>query len=77
MKAVRKPIPVEVVQVGSVEAVAAQYPFIIFSGFRVYNELHDSFVGFKLGDYLCVEDPHDVYPIDRALFERSYTVVNG
>lgn len=43
--------------------------------FRVWNDLHRSFVGVKPGDFLRVDDLNDVYPIDRATFEATYEEV--
>lgn len=43
--------------------------------FSVFNALHSSWVGFAPGDFLRVDSPGDVYPIDRATFEETYELV--
>lgn len=44
-------------------------------GYEVYNELHDKWLGFALGDYVNVTDPRDYYPIHRDYIERCYETV--
>lgn len=41
-------------------------------GGEVYNELHDSWIGFKFGDVFNVTKNEDVYPIEREIFEKTY-----
>lgn len=42
---------------------------------RVWNELHRSWIVCSAGDFLRVDTPGDVYPIDRATFEATYELV--
>lgn len=80
MKAVKKPIPIEVVEFdpddipNGVQISGNDDPP---EAYGVFNQLHSSWIGIKRGDYLNVTDLTDVYPIDRATFERTYTVVDG
>lgn len=40
--------------------------------FFVWNELHQSRVYLKYGDYIRVDMDNDWYPIDRNIFMRTY-----
>lgn len=87
MKAVKKPIPIEVEEFqpdklpwpgkmcsGTYE-IKSPYAGAVF--YRVFNELHNSWINVNPGDYLNVSDKtgRDIYPIDRATFERTYDVL--
>lgn len=79
MKAIKKPIPIEIVEFDpnslSPDGVSISGNDEEPSAFAVFNKLHSSWIGLKPGDYLNVTDLGDVYPIDRATFERTYDVV--
>lgn len=45
------------------------------SYYAVWNELHQSNIRIEEGDWVCVDDPGDVYPVKRVIFEATYTSV--
>ncbi|HSH45179.1 MAG TPA: hypothetical protein VK966_04960 [Longimicrobiales bacterium] len=69
-------VPVEGADV-VVRAVAAPIESLAADAvrFEAWNELHESWVGLRPGDFLRVDKPGDVYPIDRATFEATYELV--
>lgn len=76
MKAIKKPIPIEVVVFGEVEPP----PFVncrpkIGGGWEVWNQPGQAWVLVKEGDYLNVSDANDIYPIPKGVFEASYDIV--
>lgn len=78
MKAVKKAVVIEVVEFDphDIVPVGAMLQVDPDDGsWRVFNELHTSWIGVKPGDYLNVTSLADVYPIDRAYFESHYDVV--
>lgn len=81
MKAVKKPIPIEVEEFQPSMSV---WPMCCESGqgdyagqYVVYNALHGSYIQIKPGDYINVTDRsgRDIYPIDRETFYRTYEVL--
>lgn len=82
--AAKKPIPITVVAFendvpGLPEFVRVEMEQLVGTNlvqFKVWNELHKSFIGFKIGDYLNVTDANDVYPIDRDYFDKHYEVLS-
>lgn len=80
MKAVKKPIPIEVVQFGP-RALTHLPSYVQWrhadSKYSVFNARHSSWIDVKIGDYLNVTDTtgRDIYPIDRETFDRTYDVV--
>lgn len=77
MKAVKKPIPIEVEEF---QPDRLPWPLRVHSddaGYYVLNELHGSSIKIQPGDYVNVTDKtgRDIYPIDRATFERTYDVM--
>lgn len=81
MKAVKKPIPIEVVifdpHTTDLPAYVQWRSNEQAFTYAVFNALHSSWIEVKPGDYLNVNDRtgHDIYPIDRATFERTYYVI--
>lgn len=43
--------------------------------YAVYNKLHNSWIGLKIGDYINIENPEDNYPVDAKYFEEHYEIV--
>ena len=79
MKAIKKPIPIEVVVF---DPLGPGHPGVkIGAGAgteykpAVWNALHQSWIGLSPGDYLNVTNPKDIYPIAKAVFETTYEVV--
>lgn len=70
----RKPEVIEAVQFapGVPLPVGTQIEYGIDTPWRVWNALHESWIGFRAGDWLRVDNPEDVYPIDAATFARTY-----
>lgn len=81
MKAVKKPIPIEVVEfqpdTRGVLPVSVMWRSNSDDTYAVFNSLHNSWIEVKPGDYLNVNDQtgRDIYPIDRETFERTYDIV--
>lgn len=73
MKAVKRPIPIEVVQFTLAAPPACVQARADGSHF-VWNELHQSEINIKPGDYLNVTSPGDIYPIEEAVFASTYVV---
>lgn len=77
MKAIKKPIPIEVEEF---QPNVQPWPKQVHStpqGYEVFNALHESWIKIQPGDYVNVTDKsgQDIYPIDRATFERTYDIV--
>lgn len=82
MKAIKKPVPIEVE-----EFIPSKQPWPQCVGkidltdhaveYYVYNKLHDSRIKIQSGDYINVTDitGTDVYPIEAAVFRKTYTVI--
>lgn len=47
-----------------------------FGDWEVWNALHGSWIKFKDGDYIRVDDRNDNYPIDEETFRNSYELIN-
>jgi hypothetical protein len=82
MKAIKKPIPIEVVVFDPAAPLTLPI-FVVWRrndplGYSVFNALHGSWIDVQIGDYLNVSDQtgRDIHPIDRATFERTYDVVD-
>lgn len=44
--------------------------------YEVWNQLHESWIKLKPGDYVRIDDSNDNYPIDEDTFNNTYTLVN-
>lgn len=73
---VKRPLPVCVIETESSDQLhgftAIVWRKTRIDGGEVYNQLHDSWIGFKFGDMLNVTTPGDIYPIERSVFENTY-----
>lgn len=81
MKAVKKPIPIEVEEF---QPEKLPWPPQVHAKplkgcYEVFNDLHQSWITIQPGDYVNVTDKtgRDIYPIDRATFARTYDIVEG
>ena len=77
MKYRRRPTEIEAVQVLSIETMERYCRtgwnwLPAEKGFRVYNQLHDSWIKARVGDYLNITVASDVYPIDKDYFLKHY-----
>jgi hypothetical protein len=77
MKAVKRPIPIEVEEF---QPDKTPWPLGVKASvnageYFVWNELHASRINIKPGDFVNVTVASDVYPIDRETFDRTYDVV--
>lgn len=84
MKAIKKPIPIDVEEfqpdrrpwpLGVVNNVTGDD--LTTPQYQVWNALHSSWITIQPGDYVNVVDGQDLYPIDRATFERTYDIVEA
>lgn len=81
MRAVKKPIPIEVV---TFDPTPGAMPANINTRIRpgdegptheLWNELHQSWVGINQGDVINVNTPGDFYPITQEVFAKTYDVL--
>lgn len=76
MKAIKKPIPIEVEEF---QPDNRQWPHGVDKGddghYFVFNSLHKSAIRLEAGDFVNVTDLNDLYPIKRAIFYATYDVV--
>lgn len=78
LQAVKTPIPI---MVEKFDPSSEPWPLQVHersSGeFQVFNRLHESWINLQPGDYVNVTDTtgQDIYPIDKATFDSTYTVV--
>lgn len=80
--AVKKAIPITVVEVTEKLLSSDDRPAGLWlcpgkseaepATWKVYNQLHASWISFKVGDFLNVGCANDIYPIDRDYFEKHY-----
>lgn len=42
---------------------------------EVHNLLHNSWIKLNYGDYICIQDELDMYPVNKTYFEEYYEVV--
>ncbi len=83
MKAIKKPIPIEVERFDSnlpmprIRERAKVQTRPGAGNYQVWNEKHFSWIGFEHGDYLNVTNVDDIYPIAKDVFEATYDVVNN
>ena len=76
MKAVKRPIPIEVVEFHPDTVLQLGVIFMgTPNGYRVFNNLHKSYIGVEIGDFLNITNLDDVYPINREVFFNTYDVV--
>ncbi len=76
---VKNPTPIEALEaVSSDDLHAREIKFrkTRIDGGEVYNELHDSWIGFKFGDVFNITNSQDIYPIERKVFEATYRKVD-
>jgi hypothetical protein len=81
MRAIKRPIPIEVTVF---EPSQKPWPIgvedVLLEGsptgrYRVWNELHKSWISLDPGDYVNVTAPGDTYPIAKAVFDSTYDIV--
>ena len=79
MKAVKKPIPIDV-QLFDPDAIPPSIPLNVTfrgdSGWQIWNPLHKSFINLKKGDYVNITNPEDTYPIEAEVFQNTYEVIS-
>lgn len=46
----------------------------INGSYKVWNNLHSSYITVKPGDWIRIDNIDDTYPIDRAYIEENYEV---
>lgn len=83
-KYVKKRIPIEAVQTGKVRGSELRKfanNLIILDGpeddfdtgyYAVYDRLHDTWVQFKIGDWIAKGVQGEFYPIEKDVFEQTY-----
>lgn len=76
-KFVKKPLPIDVLEATGSDELYADAPNLRWrktriDGGEVYNELHNSWIGFKFGDVFNITSNADVYPIERKVFTETY-----
>ncbi len=81
MKAIKKPIPIEIEEF---QPHRRPWPICVEEGetgstmrYCVVNKLHGSRIGIKPGDFINVSDKTgtDIYPIDRDTFMKTYDII--
>jgi len=45
---------------------------LVSGNWEIYNELHESWIKIKVGDYYRTDIPNDHYPIDSKYMEENY-----
>lgn len=74
MKAIKKPIPIEVTELRAGESLPLGV--IWKDGFLyVRNKLHNSDIQTKFGDFINITNPDDIYPIEKDVFKNTYDVI--
>ena len=82
MKAVKKPIPIEVVRFdGGTASIPDGVSYsnnpLEFGGWAIFNRARADWLPLKVGDYLNVTDLNDVYPISAEYFAAHYEVIEA
>lgn len=80
MKAVKKPIPIEVERFDPNKkpwprGVEADSSGLGGTQYFVWNELHGTKIPLEAGDYVNVTDERDTYPIKQHVFAATYDIL--
>jgi len=79
MKAIKKPIPIEVILLEDLLKQKREDIEIKRGGpidYQIYNRKHQSWIGCELHDYINVTDINDTYPIAKDVFEATYQIIH-
>ena len=75
IKAHKKPVEITVIRARDIDKYREEFHIEVNNaGNQVWNKPQNQFVNFNPTDYIRVDNPNDIYPINKEYFEENYLV---